>query len=58
MATTNCTVELSIADALGVAHSIRTLVRSKKLPPGTADVYLRVAGQMIVAARLSMTGAR
>lgn len=49
-----CTVELSTADALGVAHSMRTLVRSAKLPPGTAEIYNRVAAQMIAAAHVSI----
>lgn len=49
-----CSPVLSVADALGVAHSMRTLVRGKKLPPGTAEIYERVAGEMISSARLSI----
>jgi hypothetical protein len=53
-----CAPELDAADALGVAHSMRTLVRGRKLPPGTAEIYDRVASQIIAAAHLSLTQAR
>ena len=45
-----CSVELDVADALGVAYSIRTLARRSKMPPGTCEIYERVAAEMIRAA--------
>jgi hypothetical protein len=47
-------VPMTKADALGVGQSMRTLVRGRKLPPGTAEIYTRVAEAMISDARLSI----
>lgn len=47
-------VPMTTADALGVGHSMRTLVRGRKLPPGTADIYDRVGRSMISEARLAI----
>lgn len=44
-------VRLDALDALAVGQSIRTLIRARKLPPGTAEIYHRVANQLIAAAR-------
>lgn len=51
-----CTVELDVADALGAAHSMRTLARKRKLPPGTAEVYERVAAELIRGAHKALPG--
>lgn len=50
-----CSVELYACDALAVGLSIRTLVRGGSLPIGTAEIYRRVAEQMISAARVAAT---
>lgn len=47
-------VPMTKADALGVGHSMRTLVRGRKLPLGTAECYTRVAESMISEARVSI----
>ena len=44
------TVELGLADALAVGHSLRMLARQQKTPRGTADVYARVGAQIVAAA--------
>lgn len=44
-------VAMTTVDALGVGHSMRSLVRQHKLPPGTAEIYERVALSMIEEAR-------
>lgn len=49
-----CSVQLTVEDALGVGHSLRTLVRSGRIPPGTADTYERVAKQILASARLAI----
>lgn len=49
-----CSPLLSVEDALGVGHSLRTLIRSGRIPPGVADVYERVANQIISAARFAV----
>jgi hypothetical protein len=48
------TVDLDVVDALAVGQSIRTLIRAKKLPPGTAEIYERVANQMLSSARIAI----
>lgn len=55
-----CEVQLNVVDAIAVAQSIRTLVRGRKLPPGTAEIYNRVADQILASAqlKLSQRGAR
>lgn len=47
-------VQVDVVDALSVGRSIRTLIRSKKLPPGTAEIYQRVADQLVSGARLAI----
>jgi hypothetical protein len=47
-------LKLDAVDALSVGQSIRTLIRARKLPPGTAEIYERVARQMIAAARIAL----
>jgi hypothetical protein len=47
-------VPMTKADALGVGQSMRTLVRGRKLPPGTAAIYTRVAESMISEARIAI----
>ena len=47
-------VPMTKADALGVGHSMRTLVRCRKLPPGTAEIYERVSRSMISEARIAI----
>lgn len=49
-----CAPLLAVEDALGVGHSLRTLVRAGRIPAGVADVYERVAKQMIASARLAV----
>jgi hypothetical protein len=49
-----CRVDLAVEDALGVGHSLRTLVRSGRIPAGCADVYERVAKQILASARLAV----
>lgn len=46
-------VKLDLVDAIAVGQSIRTLVRGRKLPPGTAEFYERVANQILSAAQLA-----
>lgn len=53
-----CSVELATADALGVGHSIRALIKSGMIPISAIAPYERVATQMIAAARLSLAGAK
>lgn len=48
-----CTVTLTVADAIGVAHSIRALVRHRSLPAETVSTYERVAAQLLSAAKLA-----
>lgn len=51
-----CNVTLAVEDAIGVGLSIRALVKQAKLPSGTTEIYLRVAQQMIAAAKLEVVG--
>lgn len=49
-----CAPLLTVEDALGVGHSIRALLRTHKLPPGTHEAYERVAHQILSAARIAV----
>lgn len=51
-----CDVKLDVADALGVGHSMRSLVRSGRIPAGVAEVFERVAKQLISSARIEVIG--
>jgi hypothetical protein len=51
-----CTVTLAVEDAIGIGYSIRALVKQAKMPSGTAETYLRVAQQLIAAAKLEVVG--
>lgn len=53
-ATLRVTIELDLADALGVGHSMRMLVRQGKTPPGTADTYARVGDALVAAGRAAI----
>jgi hypothetical protein len=48
-ATLRVTIELDLADALGVGHSIVALAKLSRTPPGTQAIYDRV-GKALVAA--------
>jgi hypothetical protein len=49
-ATTKVTVELDLADMLGIGHSLRALARKATTPEGTRAIYWRVGTEMITAA--------
>ncbi len=53
-ATRTCRPELNVADAISVAISMRMFIRERGLPPDTAQVYYRVADQLLAAARVAM----
>jgi hypothetical protein len=50
-ATTRVTIELDLADALGVGHSIVALARQARTPEGTKAIYERVGKLMVNAGR-------
>ncbi len=45
------TLQLDTADCLGIGQSLRALVASGRIPACTAEAYLRVADQMVSAAK-------
>lgn len=50
-ATMRVTVELDLADLLGVGNSLRMQARSARTPQGTRDIFERVGAVMVSAGR-------
>jgi hypothetical protein len=50
-ATMRVTIELDLADALGVGNSLRMQARSPRTPQGTRDIFERVGEKLVAAGR-------
>jgi O6-methylguanine-DNA--protein-cysteine methyltransferase len=50
-------VQLDAVEALSFAQSMRTLIRARKIPRGTAEIYERIAKKMLEAANVAIAAA-